>query len=77
MFVCDIHRALCAGGFHAPMELTDETNFETNMLTNDVESTYEQCTHSTVETVFPHLESQLRVHLLLYKELDTALQAGP
>ena len=41
MFVCDIHRALCAGGFHAPMELTDKTNFETNMLTNDVESTYE------------------------------------
>ena len=36
------------------------TDFET-MLTNDVESTYEQCTDSTVETAFPHLESQLAV----------------
>ena len=43
---------LCAGDFHALMELTDMTDFET-MLTNDVESTYEQCTDSTVETVTP------------------------
>ena len=61
---------LCAGDFHALMELTDMTDFET-MLTNDVESTYEQCTDSTVETAFPHLESQLAItHAKLITELE-------
>ena len=60
MFVHDIDQALCAGDFRALMELTEMTDFET-MLTNDVESTCEQCTDSTVEAVLPQLESQLVV----------------
>ena len=39
------------------MELNEMTDFSTN----DVESMYEQCTGSTVETVFPQLDSQLVV----------------
>ena len=60
MFVLDIGQALCAGDFRALMELTEMTDLET-MLTNDVESTYEQYTDSTVGAVFPQLESQLVV----------------
>ena len=37
--VCDIDKAMCAGDFHALMEITKITDFET-MLTNDVESSY-------------------------------------
>ena len=77
MFVREIDRALCAGDFHALMELTDMTDLET-MLTNDVESTYEQCTDSTVEGVFPHLESQLAVtHAKLIAELEKEISDYP
>ena len=48
-------QALCAGDFCALMELTEMIDFET-MLTNDMESMYEQCTDSIVEAVFPYLE---------------------
>ena len=76
-FVRDIDRALCVGDFHALMEPTDMTDFET-MLTNYVESTYEQCTDSTAEAVFPHLESQLVVtHAKLITELEKEVSDYP
>ena len=77
MFVRDIDRALCTGDFHALMELTAMTDFET-MLTNDVKSMYEQCTDSTVEAAFPHLESQLAVtHTKLITELEKEISDYP
>ena len=77
VFVHDIDQALCAGDFHALMELTEMTDFET-MLTNDVESTYEQCTDSTVEAVLPQLESQLVVtHAKLISQLEKEINDYP
>ena len=77
MFVHDIDQALCAGDFCALMELTEMTDFET-MLTNDVESTYEQCTDSTVGAVFPQLESQLVVkHAKLITQLEKEISDYP
>ena len=77
VFVHDIDQALCAGDFRALMELTEMTDFET-MLTNDVESTYEQCTDSTVGAVFPQLESQLVVrHAKLITQLDKHINDYP
>ena len=43
----------------------------TDFSTNDVESKYEQCTGSTVETVFPQLESQL---VIINAKLITQLE---
>ena len=77
VFVHNIDQALCAGDFRALMELTEMTDFET-MLTNDVESTYEQCTDSTVGAVFPQLESQLVVrHAKLITQLDKHINDYP
>ena len=77
VFVHDIDQALCAGDFCALMELTEMTDFET-MLTNDVESTYEQCTDSTVEAVLPQLESRLVVtHAKLITQLEKEINDYP
>ena len=77
VFVHDIDQALCAGDFRTLMELTEMTDFET-MLTNDVESTYKQCTDFTVGAVFPQLESQLVVrHAKLITQLEQQIKDYP
>ena len=65
--ICDIDKAMCAGDFHALMEITKITDFET-MLTNDVESSYAQCTdivQSNGESVFQPESELLLTHALL------------
>ncbi len=54
---------LCAGDFHTLMEITRMDDFET-LLSNDVESSYEQCTDVvSADSVLrqPNLESQLEI----------------
>ena len=58
--VHDIDEALCDGDFHALMEITNVDDFE-SLLSNDVESSYEQCTDTVVADSMlrqPHLESK-------------------
>ena len=57
--VHDIDEALCDGDFHALMEITNVDDFE-SLLSNDVESSYEQCTDTVVADSMlrqPHLGS--------------------
>ena len=43
-----IDNALSTGNFHTLMEITKLTDFET-LLSNEVETTYEQCTETAKE----------------------------
>ena len=67
--------AVCAGDFHALMELTKVDDFEA-LFSNDVESSYEQCTGSADGDSMlrqPHLESHL---LLTPAQLIAWLEKG-
>ena len=78
--VDDIDEALCAGDFHALMELTKVDDFDT-LFSNDVESSYEQCTGSADgDSMFrqPHLESQLLfTHAQLIARLEKEIDDFP
>ena len=78
--VDDIDEALCAGDFHALMELTKVDDFDT-LFSNDVESSYEQCTGSAVGDSMlrqPHLESQLLfTHAQLIARLEKEIDDFP
>ena len=79
--VDNIDEALCAGDFHALMELTKVDDFDT-LFSNDVESSYEQCTSSADGDSMLrqlHLESQLlfthaQLIAWLEKEIDDFLE---
>ena len=71
--VQDIDEAQCDGDFYALMEITKVDGLE-SLLSNDVESSYEQCTDTVVADSMlrqPHLESQL---LITHAELITRLE---
>ena len=68
--VDDIDEALCAGDFHALMELTKVDDFDT-LFSNDAESSYEQCTGSADGDLMLRLESQL---LFTYAQLIARLE---
>ena len=77
--VYDIDKAMCAGDFHALMEITKITDFET-MLTNDVESSYAQCTdivQSNGESVFQPESELLLTHALLITQLEKEIDDFP
>ena len=78
--VDNIDEALCAGDFHALMELTKVDDFDT-LLNNDVESSYEQCTDSAdADSMLrqPHLESQLVItHAGLISRLEKEIDDFP
>lgn len=78
--VDDIDEALCAGDFHALMELTKVDDFDT-LFSNDVESSYEQCTGSADGDSMlrqPHLESQLLfTHAQLIARLEKEIDDFP
>ena len=57
--VQNIDNALSAGDYHTLMDITDLNDFEA-MLSNEVESTYEQCADSAdSELVKPGVEMKL------------------
>ena len=78
--VDDIDEALCGGDFHALLELTKVDDFDTQ-FSNDVESSYEQCTGSADGDSMlrqPHLESQLLyTHAQLIPRLEKKIDDFP
>ena len=50
-YVKNIDKALSAGDFHTLMELTKLNNFEV-LLSNEVETTYEQCTEAASHSYY-------------------------
>ena len=78
--VGDIDEALCAGDFHALMELTKVDDLD-SLLSKDVESSYEQCTGSADGDSIPrqpHLESQLQfTHAQLIARLEKEIDDLP
>ena len=71
---------LCANDFHALMELTKVDDFDT-LFSNDVESSYEQCTGSADGDSMlrqPHLASQLLfTHAQLIARLEKEIDDFP
>ena len=61
MCVFQIDKALCVGNCQKLMEITEVERFE-GLLSNDVQSSYEQCTngeHACSPLRQPNLEAQL------------------
>ena len=76
----DIDQALCAGQYRRLMEITESNGFE-SLISNDVESSYEQCTDMAGgESVLrqPNLEAQLLItHAELISQLENEVQDFP
>ena len=76
----DIDQALCAGQYCRLMEITESNGFE-SLISNDVESSYEQCTDVAGGKSFlrqPNLEAQLLItHAELISQLENEVQDFP
>ena len=78
--VFQIDQALCIGNHQKLMEITEVDRFE-GLLSNDVESSYEQCTdteHAGSALRQPNLEAQLLItHAGLIAELEKEIDDFP
>ena len=78
--VFEIDKALCDGNYHKLMEITNVEKLEA-LLSNDGESSYEQCTDvECADSVLrqPNLESQLLItHAGLITELEKEIDDFP
>ena len=76
--VQNIDNALSAGDYHTLMDITDLNDFEA-MLSNEVESTYEQCADSAdSELVKPGIEMKLlTMHAQLIADLEKESEDDP
>ena len=76
----EIDKALCDGNYYKLMEITNVEKLEA-LLSNDVESSYEQCTDvECADSVLrqPNLESQLLItHAGLITELEKEIDDFP
>ena len=76
----DIDQALCAGQYRRLMDIAQSNGFE-SLISNDVESSYEQCTDvASGKSVLrqPNLEAQLLItHAELISQLENEVQDFP